>query len=66
MFYIRWTKGDRLDEKEEEKPKDKKHRDSKDEDRSRKRHGREEPSTESTKALADRFETRGELRVVEE
>jgi hypothetical protein len=65
----RWAKGDRLDEKEDDHSDDRKRDESKDESRSRSRRSKDEPiqdKTESTKGLSDRFETRGELRAVEE
>jgi hypothetical protein len=65
----RWTKGDRLDEKEDDRSSDRKRDDSKDDSRSRPLRSKDESlqdKTESTKGLSDRFETRGELRAVEE
>lgn len=58
-----------MDEKEDDRPSDRKRDDSKDGSRSRSMRNKDESlqdKIESTKGLSDKFETRGELRAVEE
>lgn len=66
---IRWTKGDRLDEKDDKGSMDQRQSESKNESRSKSRLKRDErvkEKLESTKGLSDRFDTRGELHAVGE